>query len=151
MRWFKYTADIEFGKSDATRRMKSVEPLTILPKEDSPVVVFMGSDGKSATFFIADPTFVADGEGECNDADRCDFVTLKLKESRNEETFTSQDGSVSYDLKLLKLRREQISDAEAQGDSVDSPSTKGKDSVEGGGRKIADASRAFLPRLVAAP
>src|SRR5215208_5888803 len=32
MHWFKYTADIRFGKADATKRMKSVEPLTILPK-----------------------------------------------------------------------------------------------------------------------
>ena len=147
MHWFKYTADVEFGRSDRTKRLKSIEPLTILPKEETPIVVFMGvsADAKRATFFVADPSFSADGEGDCN-SEECQFVSLGLSDGRNEETFTSEDGSVSYDLKLLKLRREEISETEAQGDTSDG-APKGKT----GGETITEASQRVLPRLIAGP
>jgi hypothetical protein len=150
LHWFKMTADFQFGLSGKPKTMKSVEPLTLLPDSSTPVIVFMGvaSDAKSATFFIADPAYTADGEGTCNDREHCEFVTLRLSEGHNEETFT--DGQVAYDLKLTKLRREPISAAEAKGDSVDS-TPKSKHAGPTAGKTIADTSARFLPRLMTGP
>jgi hypothetical protein len=150
MHWFKMTADFEFGVAGKPKTMRSVEPLTLLPDSTTPVVVFMGvsSDAKSATFFISDPAFTADGEGACNDSQDCQFVTLRLSDSANEETFT--DGNVEYDLKLTKLRREAISADEAKGDSTDSKPS-GKRAAPTAGKTISDASARFLPRLIEAP
>jgi hypothetical protein len=150
IRWFKFTADVEFGKSGNAKSMKKVDPLTLLPNENQPVLIFMGvtADAKGAKFFLVDPSYKAEGEGDCND-DSCMFVTLALDAAHNEETFTSRDGSVAYDLKLTKLRRVEVTEAEARGDAVDAPK-KDKRSVTGAGAKtVTDASREFLPWLFA--
>jgi hypothetical protein len=110
--WFRYAADFSFGQSgEKAEVFKSVANFTLLPNETTPAVVFLGadSDGKSAMFYVADPGFTADGEGSCNakGAD-CRYVTLKVGDSNDEETFSSVDGSVSYDLKLLKINRENL-------------------------------------------
>jgi hypothetical protein len=150
LKWFRYTADISFGKADALKTMKGVTDLTMLPNEQTAAIVFMGvtSDAKGALFFIADPAFTASGEGQCNDKQDCRFVKLTLDAKKNEETFTSLDGTTVYKLKLLKLNREFISNNQAQGDSTDSSSktpTLGKDL---GGKAISDANAAVLPRLL---
>jgi hypothetical protein len=148
--WFKMTADFEFGVAGKPKTMKSVEPLTLLPDSNTPVIVFMGvaSDAKSATFFISDSTFTADGEGTCNDSQNCQFVTLRLSDSANEESFS--DGNVEYDLKLTKIRREAISADAAKGDSTDSKPS-GKRAAPTAGKTISDASARFLPSLIEAP
>jgi hypothetical protein len=110
--WFRYAADFSFGKSgEKAKTFESVANFTLLPNETTPAVVFLGAgaDGKSAMFYIADPSYTADGEGDCNaqGAD-CRYVTLKVGESSDEETFSAVDGSVSYDLKLLKINREKL-------------------------------------------
>jgi hypothetical protein len=150
LKWFRYTADISFGKADAEKTMKGVTDLTMLPDQQTAAIVFMGvtSDAKGALFFIADPAFTASGEGQCNDKQDCRFVKLTLDAKKNEETFTSLDGTTVYKLKLLKLNREFISNNQAQGDSTDSSSktpTLGKDL---GGKAISDANAAVLPRLL---
>jgi hypothetical protein len=150
LKWFRYTADISFGESDAQKTMKGITDLTMLPDKQTASVVFMGvtSDATGALFFIADPAFTAAGEGQCNDKQDCRFVKLTLDPKKNEETFTSLDGTTVYKLKLLKLNREFISNDQAQGDASDSSSkapTLGKNL---GGKAISDASAAVLPRLL---
>jgi hypothetical protein len=144
------TADFDFGVAGKPKSMKSVEPLTLLPDSKTPVIVFMGvaSDAKSATFFISDSAFTADGEGSCNNGQDCQFVTLSLSDSANEETFT--DGDVEYDLKLTKIRREAISADQAKGDSTDSKPS-GKRVAPTAGKTISDASASLLPSLIEAP
>jgi hypothetical protein len=155
IRWFKFVADVDFGKSGADpKHMKNVNPLTLLPSENAPVVIFMGvtADAKGAKFFLVDPSFTADGEGDCNDAQNCQFITLQLDEGHNEETFTSRDGSVAYDLKLVKLRRQEVSAAAARGDAVDTPKKNGKSSVSAAGaHAISDVGHQFLPWLISGP
>jgi hypothetical protein len=152
VKWFRYTADISFGKAGSTKTLKSVQDFTLLPDEQAAAVVFMGvsNDAKSAIFFVADPAFMPSGEGECNDKQDCRFVKLSLGAKKNEETFTSLDGSIVYKLKLLKLNREYISPDQAQGDTTDqnSGSKLGKNA---GGATIGDASQSVLPRLLALP
>jgi len=154
IRWFKFTADLEFGKSGDTKLKKRVEPLTLLPNDNAPVLVFMGvtADAKGAKFFLVDPGFTAEGEGDCNETGACMFITLRLDDAHNEETFTSRDGSVAYDLKLTKLHQEEVSEAEARGDADSADAPKGKRSVtDSGKRTLTDAGRELLPWLVAGP
>jgi hypothetical protein len=110
--WFRYAADFSFGKTGQKAKVfKSVANFTLLPNEATPAVVFLGagSDGKTAMFYVADPAYTADGEGSCNaDGAACRYVTLKVGDSTDEETFSAVDGSVSYDLKLLKINRESL-------------------------------------------
>lgn len=152
VKWFRYTADISFGQEGALKTLKSVADFTLLPDDKTAAVVFMGvsNDAKSAIFFVADPAFTPAGEGECNDKQDCRFIKLGLDPKKNEETFTSLDGSVVYKLKLLKLNREYISANAAQGDTTgqQSPSKLGKDNA---GSTIADASGSVLPRLLDLP
>jgi hypothetical protein len=149
VKWFRYTADISFGTADAPKTLKSVADFTLLPDDKTAAVVFMGvsNDAKSAIFFVADPAFTPSGEGECNDDQDCRFVKLGLDDKKNEETFTSLDGSIVYKLKLLKLNREYISANQAQGDTSGKAVAPklGKDDA---GSTISDASGAVLPRLL---
>lgn len=148
VKWFRYTADISFGEAGKEKTLKGVKDFTLLPDDKTAAIVFMGvsNDAKSALFFIADPAFTASGEGTCNDKQDCRFVKLALDDKKNEETFTSLDGSVVYKLTLLKLNREFISPNQAQGDTTSSKVSPkhGKDA----GSTIADANQSVLPRLL---
>lgn len=143
--WFRYTADLKFGRPGSLKTFKGVEALTLLPNDENPAIVFMGvsDDAKSAIFFIADPAFSATGEGECNDSKNCRFVKLGISDSKNEHSFISDDGSEQFDVKLLGLKRENISDAEAKGDATDSKAKPAS--------TIQDGNDSFLPRLLYRP
>ena len=146
MQWFRYTADISFGTPSRMKKMKGVESLTLLPDERNAAIVFMGvsDDAKSAVFFVADPAFTPDGEGECNSGENCRFVRLGLDEDSNEESFTSEDGSTQYDVKLLKLNRENVTGEQAKGDTTDSKSKRA-------GSTIGKANSDFLEHLPGLP
>lgn len=150
MKWFRYTADISFGKADAEKTMKGVKDLTMLPDQQTAAIVFMGvtSDAKGALFFIADPAFTPSGEGQCNDKQDCRFIKLTLDAKKNEETFTSLDGTTVYKLKLLKLNREFISGDQAQGDTTDAAGKTPALGKDLGGKAISDANAAVLPPLL---
>jgi hypothetical protein len=110
-RWFHYTANFTFGETGKkAKTFKSIASYTLLPDEKTPVVVFLGISGdhKSALFFVDDPGFSAQGEGSCNAKDSCQFVTLSLSDTGDEENFSAVDGSVSYDLHLLDIKREEL-------------------------------------------
>ena len=149
VQWFRYTADIRFGTPAETKRMNDVQSLTLLPDEKNAAVVFMGvsEDAKSAIFFIADPSFTTEGEGECNSDEDCRFVKLGLGDGSNEQSFVSEDGSVQYDLELLKLNRENITAGDAKGDTTDSKS-KPKAKAASTIKQVSDV---FLPRLLYGP
>jgi hypothetical protein len=144
-REYIYTVDVSFGTVDKQKKYKEVQPLTQLPNSDSPVITLLGvsSDGKSALFEVADPGLKADGEGTCGSDTSCQFVKLGLSEDENEETFTATDGSVAYDLKLLKVRKTYL-------DSASGASSKpvAKTAAATDGKSLSDAEPAFLPQLI---
>lgn len=137
--WFHYTADFNFGAPGSPKTYSNVGSFTLLPSEKTPAVVFMGigGDHKSAMFFISDPAFTADGEGECNaEGDACRFVTLKLDTSSDQEKFTSSDGSVIYDLKLKKISREEL----GSGNVPDAATPKSATGIGATGAGVATAT-----------
>jgi hypothetical protein len=152
--WFHYVADFSFGATGAkAKTYKGKAAYTLLPDEKTPVVVFLGisADHKTALFFLDDPGYDAQGEGTCIGTKSCQFVTLSLSESGNEENFSSVDGSKSYDLKLLKIRRESLgTGSQPAAPSTPSSSKKGK-AVDATGAGVAAAtnstSEAALPAV----
>jgi hypothetical protein len=155
IKWFHYTADFTFGKTGKKPKThKSVGNFTLLPDETTPAIVFLGIDGdhKSAMFFISDPGFTAQGEGSCNaKGAACRFVTLRLKDTADEETFSAVDGSVSYDLKLLGIKREELGTGSAPAAST-TPPTSGK-ALAATGSGVAtttQAAQSVLPAMFAA-
>jgi hypothetical protein len=110
-KWFHYVADFSFGETGAkATTFKSRASYTLLPDENKPVVVFLGlsDDHKTALFFVSDPGIQADGEGTCVGKDSCQFVTLSTSDTGDEENFSAIDGSVSYDLTLLGIKRQEL-------------------------------------------
>jgi hypothetical protein len=124
--YFTYTADVLFGPRGNVKAYKSLTQLDVLPDGNNPVVAFMGAaGGKSATFFIADPAFRADGEGSCDpNPDNCMFLTLKQDEGHNEETLSAQNGQVEYVLKLTGLHIKTLSEDAVKGDATPDKSSK---------------------------
>jgi hypothetical protein len=129
-RYYTYTVDVSFGPRGDTRDFKGVETLDLLPDDQTPVVSFMGmrDNAKTAVFFIVDPNFEADGEGECApSADDCRFIYLGVDEDRNEETLAAAEGNLEFQLKLEKIHIKHMSQADAQGDAqpdADAPQRK---------------------------
>jgi hypothetical protein len=153
--WFRYAADFSFGPSGHTEKFKGPQSFTPLPDSDHPSIVFLGvsDDGKHALFLIADPAFEAQGEGKCTPKGACQFVSLATGDSNDEETFTSIDGSVSYELKLDRIRREKL-ESDADGDPVvPAPKAKAADASEAAGEgadEAGEASGAAVPEVFAA-
>jgi hypothetical protein len=152
--WFHYVADFNFGKSgEKPTSFKSKAAYTLLPDEKTPVVVFLGlsADHKTALFFLSDAAYEAQGEGSCVGSGACTFVTLSMSDTGDEETFSSLDGSVSYDLQLLKIRRESLgSGSQPTTPSTPSSPKKGKAAADAGAGVAAaanSASEAALPAV----
>jgi hypothetical protein len=149
-RWFHYTADFSFGAPGKPKSFKNIGSFTLLPDENTPAIVFVGidSDHKSAMFFISDPAFEAQGEGECNaSGDACRFVTLKLGDTNDEETFTASDGSVSYDLKLLKINREELGTGSSPDPTPAGKSAKGIGATGAGVASATQTTQSVLPEV----
>ncbi|MEA2468056.1 MAG: hypothetical protein QOJ57_2182, partial [Thermoleophilaceae bacterium] len=144
--------DFSFGEPGSPKTFKNVGSFTLLPDEKTPAIVFIGIDGdhKSAMFFISDPGFLAEGEGKCNASGAdCRFVTLKLSDSSDEETFTSTDGSVSYDLQLLKINREELGTGTAPDPAANPKSAKGIGATGAGVATATGTAQSVLPAMFA--
>jgi hypothetical protein len=123
-RFFTYTVDVKFGPRGETKSYKGVEGLALLPDDQNPIVSFMGMrDGaKTAVFFVVDPAFEADGEGECAPSeDDCRFVYLGVDDDRDEETLSAADGNLDFVLELDKIHIKRLSEDDATGDSSPAP------------------------------
>jgi hypothetical protein len=155
VKWFQYVADFSFGKTGKKPKThKGVGSFTLLPDETTPAVVFLGIDGdhKSAVFFISDPGLTAQGEGKCNaKGAACRFVTLKFKDTADEETFSAVDGSVSYDLKLLGIKRKELGSASTPAPSTTPPASGKALAATGSGvATTTQAAQSALPAMFAA-
>ncbi|MEA2429398.1 MAG: hypothetical protein QOF37_3026 [Thermoleophilaceae bacterium] len=152
--WFRYAADFSFGRTGSkAKKFQSVANFTLLPNDTTPAVVFLGvnADGKTAMFYLADPSYTADGEGSCNAAGAaCRYVTLKIGQSSDEETFTAVDGSVSYDLKLLKISRQDLGSGSTPNTSAVPKNGKSLAATGKGVDAATEGSQSILPAMFAA-
>ena len=149
LQYFTYTADVRFGARGHIQEYKGLHYLDLLPNGDNPVVSLMGvKNGDTAVFFIADPAFRADGEGDClPDPDNCMFLYLKKDADKNEETLSAQNGQVEYVLELTDLHIETVDKSKVVGDTT--PSDSGSGSTAAKRRKKELASLVELPSLLA--
>jgi hypothetical protein len=141
VQWFRYTADFEFGEPGKEAKFEAASTFTLLPDENAPAVVFMGvsDDHKHAAFFIADEGFEADGEGKCDKSGSCRFVTLSLKDTGDEMTFSSRDGQLTYNLKLLDIDRKNLSTGDSTSDTSGDPAEKRGKGLAATGEGVAGA------------
>jgi hypothetical protein len=150
VKWFRYTADFSFGAPGAkATTFKDQASFTLLPDDKTPSIVFMGvsADHKHAMFFISDAGFQAQGEGNCNASGAaCRFVTLSLSDTSDEETFTSIDGSVSYNLKLLKLNRDDLA-TDKNGNPIAPSNGKTQVATGAGVASATSAAESVVPAL----
>jgi hypothetical protein len=133
--------------------VKDAKPFTMLPNETTPSLIFAsaGADGKSAIFFIQDPSFQPAGEGKCNaPGDKCRFVTLSDDPAHDEETFISTDGVTEYDVQLLSIGRQTISDSKSSGSKPpgNAPSANGKKAAGAGKKQAKPSNLDILPVLL---
>jgi hypothetical protein len=135
--FFTYTADLRFGKRGSEKTYKSVKQLDVLPDGSHPVISFYGvKSGKTAVFFLPDPTFRADGEGDCLPSPgNCRFLYLKKDDAHNEETLSAQNGTIEYTIKLTGLHVKSISKSEAVGNT-----TPAKGSPKSGAKRLGKSS-----------
>jgi hypothetical protein len=152
--WFRYAADFSFGRTgDKAKKFQNVANFTMLPNEATPAVLFLGvdADGKTALFYLADPSYTADGEGTCNAAGAaCRYLTLKIGQATDEETFTAVDGSVSYDLKLLKISRQNLGSGSTPDTSAVPKNGKSLAATGKGVDAATASSQSILPAMFAA-
>ncbi|MEA2399027.1 MAG: hypothetical protein QOK25_2583 [Thermoleophilaceae bacterium] len=141
--FFTYTADLRFGKRGSEKTYKSVKELDVLPDGTHPVISFYGvKSGNTAVFFLPDPAFRADGEGDCLPSpDNCRFLYLKKDDAHNEETLSAQNGTIEYTLKLTGLHVKSISQSEAVGNT-----TPDKGKPKSGAKRLSKAQKAKAAR-----
>jgi hypothetical protein len=141
--FFTYTADLRFGKRGSEKTYKSVKELDVLPDGTHPVISFYGvKSGNTAVFFLPDPAFRADGEGDCLPSpDNCRFLYLKKDDAHNEETLSAQNGTIEYTLKLTGLHVKSISQSEAVGKT-----TPDKGTPKSGAKRLSKAQKAKAAR-----
>jgi hypothetical protein len=143
--WFHYVADFSFGKTgDKAQTFKAKAAYTLLPDEKTPVVVFLGlsADHKTALFFLTDPGYDAQGEGKCLGTGTCQFVTLSLSDTGDEENYSAKDGSTSYDLQLLDIRRESLGNGSQPATPSTPSSQKKPTAAAAAGAGVATAANA---------
>jgi hypothetical protein len=160
-RWYRYAVDVKFGEPTQQKTVKGVPRLGALPDDENPTVIFMGvtDSGDTAVFLVIDESLAADGEGRCRDDD-CRLVELGLGDGADEESFTSDDGSVQYDLQLLNIKREQMDAPDSSSKETGSTDSTDGDDPESAGKSVqamagtavaAAAHPTVLPLLLAGP
>ena len=115
--YFTYRADVRFGEPGKEKTTKQLEAFTLLGDEKEPAAMFMGitDDHKYAVFAVDTARYEANGEHECKPSeDRCEFVYLSIDEDENETTFTTLDGSKTYNLEILGIKRIVLDKADVE-------------------------------------
>jgi hypothetical protein len=106
--YFAYRADVRFGRPGHEKTIKQLATFTLLGDEKEPAAMFMGisDDHKYAVFTVDTARYETNGEHECKPSEeRCELVYLKVDEDSNETTFTSLDGTTTYNLEILAIKR----------------------------------------------
>lgn len=78
--YFYYETDVLAGESGLElKRQNRIDPFTLLPSQETPVVVFLGiaSGGKQAVFSVSRQVTSVSGEGECYpDPESCELLGI---------------------------------------------------------------------------
>jgi hypothetical protein len=133
--YYAYRADIKFGAPGKEKTVKQVPAFSLLGDAKSPPAMFMGitDDHKSAVFALDVATYTATGEHECKpSAGNCEFIYLSVDEAHNETVFSSIDGTTTYNLKLLSIKR-VILDPKSVTNVPTAPAQKQEASAKGTG------------------
>ena len=136
--YFTYRADIKFGKPGHEKTIKSVDKFSMLGDEKTPAAVYMGitDDTKYAVFAINVSGFATAGEGTCKPAeDDCQFVYLGVDQDSNETTITSVDGSETYNLQLLKIKRVKLDPKDVESTPLSNDNSNSNTTGKSSGKK----------------
>jgi hypothetical protein len=123
---FTYTAKLRFGPSGHEETYKDVRQLTVIPDEQTPLLVFLGvtTDRKKAVFLV-DSKLDTSGEGRCKPStNQCTFLYLAQGEDNNEQLFTDVDGT-EYTLRLDDLQRVEVGSEGGSGKGASNRPTAG--------------------------
>jgi hypothetical protein len=111
-----YVANLHFGRSGHEKAYKNTKQLTVIPDEQTPLLVFLGVTGdRRKAVFLVDSKLQTSGEGRCKPStDKCSFLYLAQDADNNEQLFTDTDGT-EYTLRLDDLKKLDLSKAEGSG------------------------------------
>jgi hypothetical protein len=133
--YFSYRADIRFGTPGDEKTTKQLETFTLLGDDKDPAAMFMGisDDHQYAVFTVDTARYESNGEHECKPSEeRCELIYLKVDEDSNETTFTSLDGSTTYNLEILSIKRIVLDKADVENVPTEdkNPSSKSADKLD---------------------
>jgi hypothetical protein len=106
-RKFVYTANVEFGEIGDTT-VKILDPTDSLPNDEAAVVIYLGSDGKSA-LFLAKSGVTARGDGSCEPSES-DCAILRMHKGDVEffEVSSGGDSVTTYQLELTSIQEKTV-------------------------------------------
>jgi hypothetical protein len=106
-RKFVYTVSVEFGEIGDTS-IKTLDPTDSLPNDHGAVVIYLGSDGKSA-LFLAKSGVTARGDGSCEPSES-DCAILRMRKGDVEffEVATGGDSVTTYQLELTSIQEKTV-------------------------------------------
>jgi hypothetical protein len=111
-RKFVYTAVVEFGEIGDTTK-KTLDPTDSLPNDKDAIVIYLGSDGKSA-LFLASSGVTARGDGACEPS-RSNCAILRMTKGDVEffEVPGVGDSVTTYQLELKAIGEKTLSEVPA--------------------------------------
>lgn len=111
-----FAIDVKVGPVGDAKVVEDVEEGEILPGENRPVLIYVGSDpdGSASSFVLSRDVIGATGEGNCAPSrSSCDFLRLGVGE---EQELQLESTGATYRVKLLGITRleEPISEEETE-------------------------------------
>jgi hypothetical protein len=101
-----YEADVSVGLAGEAKRRNDISELTVLPSEQTPVVIYLGASitGEKAVFLVSSDVDTSSGEGVCalGVPPACQVLVLRPGEAR---WFVYGLDGKTYVLRLLRLDR----------------------------------------------
>ncbi|HWM37864.1 MAG TPA: hypothetical protein VNS49_12200, partial [Streptomyces sp.] len=132
-----YAVDLTFdGPSSAERRYRNLPRLSMLPSQNTPLLVFLGvgASGNGAVFLVDSTLSAAEGEGLCSPSSE-DCATVSL-EPGEQQAFLDDQGRRYF------IRVDQIRERPVEGSSAQAGARAG--TATGNSRTI----RRFLPPVI---
>jgi hypothetical protein len=144
---FTYVIDVTFTSNGRTRRLRGLDKLSMLPSENSPLLLFLGVDsGGDDAVFLVDSTLDAEGEGRCSPSPS-DCATLSLGPG-SEHSFTNDAGD-SYTLRVEEIRKVKLARASAGSSRRARVAAQERDADDATEGVTARPVRRFVPPILA--
>jgi hypothetical protein len=105
-KYVSYALDVAVGVVGDLKSRKNVEPLSFLPGEATPVMVFLGvgDDGDKAMFLVSSDVSAASGTGTCVPSGGSPCEVLMMRPGQVEDLTYTPDGRI-YRLKVSDIRK----------------------------------------------